>query len=153
MTIIKFPSTDKRNITVTEDVFDVLVQQSYPNPIAHDLYWIMQLIQENRNDVVGFDTWFEDNDDNICYFDLHLRHKAKVTVVIEGVEQTEHTPNTTVRYLKQRYVPKNNSCYESVKLQVSLSKFPVIWDDQGRSCYFTFPENNTQIAVHYSMSR
>lgn len=153
MTIIKFPSIDKRTITVTEDVFDILVQQSYPNPIIYDLYWVLQLLQENRRDVVGFDTWFEDDDDNICYFDLHLRHKAKVTIVCEGVESTEHTPRKNVTHFPTRYVPKKNSCYESVKLQISLSKFPVTWEEHGHSCFFTFPENNTQIAVHYSVAR
>lgn len=146
--VLQFPRLQKHTKKVKVDVFDIVIQQTYPNPIIYDLFWIMKLICSNRDDVIGVDTWFEDGDDNICYFELRLNHHASIVTRCVGVEET-NTYSTNLSFMNYRYVPKDNSCFESVKLQVFLADTHCNWTDNGSEATFTFPERKTEITVIY----
>lgn len=144
--VTHLPRMNNKQQKVTIDVLDELIKQTYPNPIIHDLYWIIELIQRVRSDVVNVDTWFEEELDDVCYFQLDLDYGDSVIVRCEGVESIgEHSDG--VGYLMNRYIPKDNSCFESIKLQVSQAAHPRTWVEVGNAIHFNFPHHDTRISV------
>lgn len=144
--VLEFPRPQQNHKKVTVDVFDELIKQTYPNPIIYDLYWIMELIQRVRSDVVNLGTWFDETTDDVCYFKLDLDNGAFVVIQCEGVESVERIDDG-ISYLRTHYKPKNDSCYESVKLQLASADIPCTWTEAENTTVFSFPQHNTKITV------
>ena len=137
-----FPNKNYIPKTARSDQLAELIRQTYPNPLIHDLYWVFELLASVRSDVEGVDTWFDGDNDNVCFFEFRLTFDRRITVRCEGVEETSIKPDR-LSYLKRRYKAVNNSCLESIRLQITNLATPCFWTQDT----ITFPHHHTTFII------